>query len=305
MTKRSPILQKQPPARKDEGLMTTPPPDGSRDRRIEDPSNRWLIHLTARALLPPALRARVSANAVSLGGLALGIGAALAYAGWRTPGLALVGLILSLCWLIADGLDGMIARATGTSSAFGRFLDGACDHGVFALLYIALACSIGTAHAWVLAVTAGVAHAVQSSLYEGDRARFHRRSKGVVEIMPPKLSTNPLVRLYDTVAGSIGRLGRPLEEALAASTDPVELGRAYAAQAVAPMRLMILLTANTRVFVLFLACIVGRPQLFWWAEIVAMTPVAALGLAWHRRVEGQFAVESALFHRGDRPSSFA
>ena len=37
-----------------EGLMTTPPPDGSRDRRIEDPSNLWLIHPAGRALLPRA-----------------------------------------------------------------------------------------------------------------------------------------------------------------------------------------------------------------------------------------------------------
>ena len=285
--------------------MTTPPPDGSRDRRIEDPSNRWLIHPTARALLPAALRLRVSANAVSLMGLALGTGAAIAYAGWRTPWLALFGFALSIAWLIADGLDGMIARATGTSSAFGRFMDGVCDHGVFALLYIGLAMSVGTPSAWILATLAGVAHAVQSSLYEGDRARFHRRQKGVAEIAPPPLSSNPLVKLYDTVAGSVGRLGRPLEEALATSAAPVELGRAYAARAVAPMRLMILLTANARVLLLFIACVVGVPSLFWWGEIVPMSLIAIAGLTWHRRVEARFAAAPASFHQGDRPSSFA
>ena len=281
-----------------------PPPDGSRDRRIEDPSNRWLIHPTARAILPTALRLRVSANAVSLAGLALGTGAALAYAGWRTPGLALVGFVLSIGWLIADGLDGMVARATGTSNAFGRFMDGVCDHGVFALIYLALAISIGTPQAWVLALAAGAAHAVQSSLYEGDRARFHRRRNGVAELAPPPLSSHPLVKLYDTVAGSVGRLGRPLEEALAASSDPAALGHAYAARALAPMRLMILLTANARVMLLFLACLVGHPQLFWWGEIVPMSLIAVAGLAWHRRVEARAAGAFA-FNRGHSPSSFA
>ena len=285
--------------------MTTPPPDGSRDRRIEDPSNRWLIHPLARALLPVALRLRVSANAVSLAGLAFGIGAAAAYAGWRTPGLAAVGFVLSLCWLIADGLDGMIARATGTSSAFGRFMDGVCDHGVFALLYVALAASVGTPQAWALSIAAGIAHAVQSSLYEGDRARFHRRARGVAEIAPAPLSTNPLVRLYDTVARSVGRLGRPLEEALAASSAPGQLGLAYAARAVAPMRLMILLTANTRVLLIFVACLMRTPAVFWVAEIVPLSLIAIGGLAWHRRVEGRFAAAPASFHRGERPSSFA
>ena len=281
-----------------------PPPDGSRDRRIEDPSNRWLIHPTARALLPAALRLRVSANTVSLVGLALGTGAAAAYAGWRTPGLALVGFVLSIGWLIADGLDGMVARATGTSNAFGRFMDGVCDHGVFGLIYLALAVSIGTPQGWALAIAAGVAHAVQSSLYEGDRARFHRRRNGVAELVPPPLSSHPLVKLYDTVAGSIGRLGRPLEQALATASDPAGLGAAYAARAVAPMRLMILLTANARVMLLFLACLIGRPSLFWWGEIVPMSLIAIAGLTWHRRVETR-AAGAHSFHRGGRPSSFA
>ena len=121
----------------------------------------------------------------------------------------------------------------------------------------------------------------------------------------PPVSANPLVRLYDGVAGSIGRLGLPLEQALAGSASPAELGQAYAAAAAQPMRLMILLTANTRVLLLFLACLVERPQLFWWAEIVPLTLVTVAGLAWHRRVESRFAGAAAAFHRGDSPSSFA
>ena len=280
-----------------------PPPDGSRDRRIEDPSNRWLIHPAARALLPFAIRSGISANAVSLAGLVLGAGAGVAFAGWRTPWLAPVGLALAVCWLVADGLDGMIARATGTSSAFGRFMDGICDHGVFALIYILLAWSVGTGEGWGLAIAAAVAHAVQSSLYEGERARFHRRARGVAEAAAAP-SANPLVRLYDAVAGSIGRLGRPLEAAMVASADRARFGRAYAAEAAGPMRLMIPLTANTRVWLIFLACVAGRPGIFWWGEIVALTIVAAAGLVWHRRVEARFAADTS-FHRGDRPSSFA
>ncbi|WP_419808550.1 CDP-alcohol phosphatidyltransferase family protein [Sphingomonas sp.] len=283
--------------------MTTPPPDGSRDRRIEDPSNRWLIHPAARRLLPLALNAGVSANAVSLAGLLLGTGAALAFSQWDDPWLAVVGVAFAMCWLIADGLDGMIARATGTASAFGRFMDGVCDHGVFALIYLSVAASVGTLHGWLLAVTAGVAHAVQSSLYEGERARFHRRLKGVAEIETPVLSTNPLVRLYDTVAGSLDRLAHPFERTLAASPSPVGLGAAYAAAALAPMRVMVLLTANVRVMTVFLACLIGRPSLFWWAEIVPLTLVTIVGLVWHRRVEQRFAGCEAVV--GGRPSSFA
>ncbi|HEU0044365.1 CDP-alcohol phosphatidyltransferase family protein [Sphingomonas sp.] len=284
--------------------MTTPPPDGSRDRRIEDPSNRWLIHPSARALLPFALRARVSANAVSLTGLAIGAGAAWAYSHWSSPVAAVAGLLLSVGWLIADGLDGMIARATGTASPLGRFLDGVCDHGVFILIYLALAFSVNTAEGWVLAVVAGIAHGVQSSLYEGERTRYHRRLKGMAEVDAPPLSANPLVRWYDALAGSVGRLARPFETALADSSSPERMGQAYGADAVAPMRFLSLLSANVRVLLIFLACLAGRPALFWWLEIVALTAIAAIGLVWHRRVEQRFGPPSAS-HGGGRPSFFA
>ena len=164
--------------------MTVPLPDGSRDRRIEDPTNLWLIHPAARALLRPTIAAGIPANAVSMAGLALGVGAALCYARWNSPAFVLLGLALSVGWLIADGLDGMVARATGTASAVGRFLDGVVDHGVFILIYVAMALSIGTAEGWTLAVLAGAAHIAQSSLYEGERARFHRRVRGLAAPIP-------------------------------------------------------------------------------------------------------------------------
>ena len=191
----------------------------------------WLVHPAARALLPLALRLRISANLVSLCGLALGAGAALAYAQWHDWRFAFIGLALSVCWLIADGLDGMVARATGTASPLGRILDGLCDHGVFTLIYLVLAFSINTPGAWLLACLAGGAHAVQSSLYEAERARFHRRIRGVPEPIRHPTLGNPLVRTYDWVAGSLDRLaarfgGRPVlgEELALFGADPVFAG---------------------------------------------------------------------------------
>ncbi|UZK65007.1 CDP-alcohol phosphatidyltransferase family protein [Sphingomonas sp. M1-B02] len=266
--------------------MTPPLPDRSRDRRIEDPTNLWIIHPAGRALLPWFIARGVSANAVSVCGLVLGAGAALAYANWALWPFALLGLLLSVGWLIADGLDGMIARATGTASPLGRFLDGLCDHGVFAMIYIVLALSIGTVEGWVLAVSAGLLHAVQSSFYESERARFHRRCRGVA-VAAPVPSGNPLVLLYDGVAGIIDRFAYRFDAALSRSPSSAALADAYGSQATQPMRLMRLLSANTRVVAIFLACLAGNPRLFWWFEIVPLTLVLILGLAWHRAVEAR------------------
>ncbi|WP_174285798.1 CDP-alcohol phosphatidyltransferase family protein [Sphingomonas bacterium] len=283
--------------------MTSLPPDGSRDRRIEAWSNLWLIHPAARALLPRALRMRLSANAVSILGLIVGILAALCYARWQHPLAAIAGLALSVAWLIADGLDGMIARATQTASALGRMLDGLCDHGVFILIYVAMALSIGTVEGWALAVTAGAAHMVQSSLYEGERGRFHRRAKGVALIATP-ITGNALVRFYDYVAGVPDRAGARFERLLARSDDPIALGERYADAAVAPMRFMTMLSANTRVWTICVACLLGNPRIFWWVEIAPMTIVSIVGLLWHRRVEHGFT-DGSPFHSGTSDDRFA
>ena len=264
--------------------MTSFAPDRSRDRRIEDPTNLWIIHRSARLLLPWFLARGISANAVSVGGLLIGALAALAYWNWDRWPIACIGLLLSVAWLIADGLDGMIARATGTASPVGRFLDGLCDHGVFLLIYLALAASIGTAGAWMLAACAAAAHALQSSVYEGERARFHRRCRGTSSAAPPP-SANWLVRMYDWVAGLIDRVSVRFDELLGRVPNPAQLGTDYGALAVKPLRLMSLLSANVRVYAIFLACIAGDPRLFWWFELVPLTAILLIGLIWHRAVE--------------------
>lgn len=265
--------------------MTSIPRDQSRDRRIEDPTNLWLVHPLSHALLPWAIRARLSANAVSVAGLVLGTCAAMAFARWEFTSFEHLGLLLAIGWLVADGLDGMIARATGTASPLGRMLDGLCDHGVFALMYVTVALAIGTAGGWALAVSAGVAHAVQSNLLEGERARFHRRAKGDPGDLSPARTRMPLERLYDLVSAGFDRAAARFDRALAASADPRALGRAYAARATPALRLLALGSANMRVLALWLACSFGDPTLFWWFELGPLTLIAVIGVILHRRAE--------------------
>jgi phosphatidylglycerophosphate synthase len=274
--------------------MTFPQPDASRDRRIEDPTNLWLIHPAARALLPGALRLRVSANLVSLVGFFSGIVAAAVYGMAPTPVLLGIALACSVFWLVCDGLDGMIARATNSSSALGRLLDGVCDHGVFILTYLSLALLIDRPEGWWMASIAGAAHAIQSSLYEGERARYHRRAAGLPpQPMAARTGGNFVLRGYDLIANFVEGFAPRFDSLFTARGDNRQIAAAYAQRAAGPMRLMILLTANTRVWAIFAACALGDPMLFWWFELIPLSLVTVAGLVWHRRIEAN------LTHRFD------
>ena len=264
--------------------------DTSRDRRIEDPTNRWVIHRVAQALVPLALGLRISANAVSITGLLLGLAAARAYWHWSDPRYATVGFLLCCLWLIADGLDGMVARATQTSSALGRVLDGVCDHIVFIAIYCTIAGQIGTAADWGFAIAAGAAHILQSSLYESERARFHRRCKGDPGTRPAPQLRNVVVQAYDAIGGLIDRAAVAFDAMMARAPDPAALGARYGAAAAPPLMLMASLSANVRVIAIYLACLAGSPRWFWWFELVPLSLIAATGLIWHRRVESRLVM---------------
>ncbi|ROU03268.1 CDP-alcohol phosphatidyltransferase family protein [Histidinibacterium lentulum] len=99
-----------------------------------------MLDAAARKLIDPPLNALgrriagfgVSANAVTLAGFALGLGAAAAiWAG--AMGLALVLLLASR---LADGLDGAIARATRKTD-FGGYLDITADFAFYGAVPLA------------------------------------------------------------------------------------------------------------------------------------------------------------------------
>jgi len=95
-----------------------------------------------RPLIDPPLNAAgrriaasgVPADAITLGGFAIGLGAALAIAG----GLFLLGLGFLVLNRIADGLDGAVARASAKTDR-GGFLDIVLDFAIYGAIPFAFA----------------------------------------------------------------------------------------------------------------------------------------------------------------------
>jgi len=114
-----------------------------------------MLDRAAIALLKPALRrlarllvgAGIGADAVTLCGFALGLGAALAIA----LGAPLAGLVLLLASRLMDGLDGAVARLTRPTDG-GAFLDITLDFLFYASIPLAFAVADPQANALPAAV---------------------------------------------------------------------------------------------------------------------------------------------------------
>lgn len=102
-------------------------------RPLIDPPLNWLGREIARA--------GISANMVSLIGLAFGLAAAVAI----LLELFLVAILLILASRLADGLDGAVARASHVTD-FGGYLDIVCDYVFYAAIPLAFVALDPQAH---------------------------------------------------------------------------------------------------------------------------------------------------------------
>ncbi len=259
--------------------------DLARPDEIEPWTNRHVVHPLSRRLLRPAIRAGIHPNLVTLGGLVCGLSAAIAYSRWQDWPAPAVGLFLMLGWHVLDGLDGQLARATGRTSAAGRLLDGLADYATFVAVYCALAFT--HPDPWLAvpaAAAAGVAHALQSAFYEGERATFQRRLGH--RFMPEErpLAGGPFERLYNRGEAWLGNRARPLDHLLAhggARSDELDRRLAIWRPAAARvLRRLEPLSANGRTLAIFAAvALLGDPVWFWAFETIILTALAWAG--WH------------------------
>lgn len=248
-----------------------------RPAEIEPISNRLVVHRTSAALLPAAVRLGIQPNAVTFAGLVFGLGAAAAYSQWTDWRMATAGFLLMVGWHIMDGLDGQLARATGTSTDLGRLLDGLADYSTFVAVYVTLALTHSEQGlALALALVAGLAHALQAQFYEGERETYIRRTNGQFTAVDRPVSGGPAERLYNRAEALLGNRTRPFDRHLLAAT-PAErdlLIARWQLRAARALRSASLLSANGRTIAIYLAVLAGEPMAFWLWEIVCLTLVA-------------------------------
>lgn len=272
-----------------------------RPPETEEPTNRTVIHPLARRITPVLARLGVRPNAVSLAGMACGIGAGLAYARCGDRRFAVAGFGLMVLWHLCDGIDGQLARLTATFSAFGRVLDGVCDYVTFIAVYAALALAGGGdvgAWPWVLAAVAGASHAVQAAAYEAQRQDYDLFGRGLGTLIDPdRAAAAPgrratlferLHRAYVAVQLFAVRGGTGARRRLAAAlarqpADAPAIRDRYRAAFAPPVRRWSVLSANAHTVAIAVFALAGAPLFYFGFEIVGLNAVMLLLLARQRR----------------------
>jgi len=258
---------------------------------IDDPTNAYVIHPVARALLPLAIRARIHPNLVSVAGLGFAGLSGTAYYHWHDWRAVLLGFVLMCAWHVCDGLDGALARATGTASASGRLIDGVCDYLAFFAILIPIAVGFPD---WgdklTLCLTAGAAHAIQAMWYEGERDAWSRRASGIFTVRPRAATGHWIDAGHNAVERALGSRVRAIDGALAA--EPALLP-AYLAASAPFVRALLPLSANGRTLAIPLFCLLGHAEWFWYWELIGLNLFGVVMALLLRRTEARIVARSA------------
>ncbi|MBS0273134.1 MAG: CDP-alcohol phosphatidyltransferase family protein [Proteobacteria bacterium] len=269
---------------------------------IEEITNLYFIHPVSSRLTPLLADLHVSPNAVSFAGMAFGILAAISYYRYQDVRWVVAGFVLMILWHIMDGTDGQLARLTNSQSEFGKVIDGICDYTTFVAVYSALALALSVQFGgwiWILAISAGVCHAVQSAAYEVQRQEYEywgmdRKSAALLALNAPLPDVptayfptrvmHMLNRLYVGVQLRVAGVPAGFDEKMAAclKEEPAQAAslRARYRETFAPaVRRWSILSANYRTIGIFICAALSVPQYYFLFEIFGFSAILAILLS--------------------------
>ena len=192
--------------------------DGIVSRHLNRRLSRPIARLLSRTPTTP--------NQVSVLSLAIAGGAFAAF----VFGHPVVGGLLAQLCSVVDGVDGDLARLTGSSSRFGGFLDAVIDRYADALILLGLSVWAAADGGATLAWVAGFAALAGSFAVTYTRARIEEEQRTLFDRGIGSLASRD-VRLLIVMIGSVLGLGVPTLVVLAVLTNAVVVVRLIQARA--------------------------------------------------------------------------
>jgi len=214
---------------------------------------------------------------------------------YRDLRINVIGMVLHVCANALDNADGQLARLTHQESRKGRIIDSVADHLVFASIYLNLTLRYvfhgASPGIWLLALCAGISHALQGAAADYYRSAFLYFTSGARSALDSssallsdyrKLNWRRrpwdklLLVLYlnftlqqEMLAPHLKKL-RETTNAIFHGQIPGWLEQRYRDSAGQMLKWWRLLMTNTRMLVLFLLLLVGQPVYYFWFELIPL-----------------------------------
>lgn len=244
----------------------------------------WLAQFFAERNIRPA-------TVTLIGGL-FGILAGHLYF-YRSLAINLLGLVLQIVANAFDNADGQLARLTNQQSKSGRILDSVIDHIVWFSIYLHLTLRYvaggGSGWIWLLALAAGMSHAIQSVVADYCRIAYLYFSKGKSKTNFDSTSDlqndyrelswrgrfvdkillavyTRATRQQEQLLPELARLHERVERDFPQEM-PAWLQAHYRTAAQPVMKWCGWLMTNTRMLLLFVFFVLAEPTWFFWTEL--------------------------------------
>lgn len=217
----------------------------------------------------------------------------------------LAGMALHILSNVLDNADGQLARLTNRGSLTGAIMDGFADYAVFLSIYVHLALRYvaegGSTLVWLLALGAGLSHAVQSMMIDHYRNAYLQFVAG--KRSADANSSAAVRQAFDRVRWSeflkkaglrwylnYARQQELLAPALlkfrlrAGSDAPIWLLDEYRARCLPMVRWCNLLATNPRMLVLFALLLSRQPVWYFVIEITVLNLLLVYVMLRHNMV---------------------
>jgi phosphatidylglycerophosphate synthase len=260
--------------------------EGVLDLYFYRPIGFWLAEFFAHLKITPA--------AVTLLAGVCGVIAGHLYY-YRDLRINMVGMALHVCSNALDNADGQLARLTQRDSRKGRIIDSIADHLVFVSIYLHLALR-GLAEGfspavWLLALSAGISHALQGAAADYYRSTYLYFATGAAAELDSASALRSeyrrftwgrmpwdklLLALYLNFTRQQEMLAPQLKKLRASASElfhgqiPAWLEQRYRGATGHMFKWWSLLMTNSRMLVLFALLFVGQPVYYFWFELIPL-----------------------------------
>jgi hypothetical protein len=236
----------------------------------------------------------LSPTGVTLVGTVVGVAGGVLLA---APQRAFAGFVLLVLHGVLDSADGQLARMTGTSSDFGRMMDGFGGYTTHTAIYAGIATAASGRGAgwslWWIVPLAAVSNVVHAQLYD-----YHRNTYIAIAVKgAPTRATfgsphRGLLRLYETMqriwSGMHPEVERVVAERQCNGRVRDADSRLYRACFYWPVRGWNVLGDNTRFYAIGVLALIGRVDRFFTFVLVPMNMALAVLMVWQSRADRRF-----------------